>query len=119
MRSITHAFGGGGIKIPYSSFKTLIFAISALGFLPNKTKIELQLHNKQELLIANCVEFLTKKKISLPSVLDRAFSSLFISFLITQDCFSTLVHLNFAYVLKEKLLCLTFSPLNAFPTILI
>lgn len=39
---------------------------------------------------------------------DGTFSSLFILFLITQDYFFALVHLNFAYVLKDKFLLFNF-----------
>lgn len=65
--SITYAFSGLS-KYLTLLLKDLNYAILLLGFLPNKTKIELQLHNKQELLIANFVEFLTKKGISLQNV---------------------------------------------------
>lgn len=64
---ITYAFLGLS-KYLSLLLKTLNYAISVLGFLPNMTKIEFQLHNKQELLIANFVEFLTKKGISLQNV---------------------------------------------------
>lgn len=89
--------------------KYLNYEIPVWGFLPYRTKIELQLHNKQELLIANFVEFLTKKKeCHFRVCFDGTFSSLFILFLITQDNFLALVHLNFAYVLEHKFLLFSF-----------
>lgn len=95
--SIAFAFSGLS-KYLTLLFKDLNYAIPVLGFLPNRTEIELQLHNKQELLIANFLEFLTKKKgISLQNVFWWNFSSLFILFLITQDYFFALVNLNSAY----------------------
>lgn len=42
--------------------KDLNCEIPVLGLLPKRTKIELQLHNKQELLIANFVECLRKNR---------------------------------------------------------
>lgn len=59
--SITYAFSGLS-KYLILLLKDLNYEIPVLGFLPNRTKIELQLHNKQELLIANFVEFLPKRK---------------------------------------------------------
>lgn len=101
--SITYALSGLS-KYLTLLLKDLIYAIPVLGFLPNKTKIELQLHNKQELLIANFVEFPTKKEYHFKMCFDGSFSSLFILFLITQDYLFALVHLNFACVLKDKFL---------------
>lgn len=59
--SITYAFSGLS-KYLTLLLKDLNYEIPVLSFLPNRTKIELQLHNKQELLIANFVEFLQKQK---------------------------------------------------------
>lgn len=99
--NITYAFSRLSKYLTFL-LKDLNYAIPVLGFLPNKTKIDLQLHNKQELLIANFVDYLTKKEYHFKMCFDGTFSSLFILFLITQDYFFALVHLNFAYVLKDK-----------------
>lgn len=59
--SITYAFSGLS-KYLTLLLKDLNYAILVLGSLPNRTEIELQLHNKQELLIANFVDFFFYKK---------------------------------------------------------
>lgn len=70
--SITYAFPRLSKYLTFL-LKDLNYAIPVLGFLPNKTKIDLQLHNKQELLIANFVEYLTKKDITSKCVLMELF----------------------------------------------